>query len=201
MKPIKETIQKIRPQKETVTSTSIQTKTTENLSEQSALTGEETEGRKSISFQECLRFLEERGKTLFGNHFKLYEEDHSMLFRLMAYFIKDTRNSKRLSINLNKGVLLTGPIGTGKTSLMTLMRYFLPRQHQHIMKSTRDITFEFIKDGFSVINRYSHDSHYWINGKRFPKIYCFDDLGIESNIKYYGNHTNVMAGAAPLKYY
>ena len=56
-----------------------------------------------------------------------------------------------------------------------------------------------IKEGYTVINRYSHGSYYRINGTCFPKIYCFDDLGIESNIKYYGNHTNVMAWAAPPK--
>lgn len=40
-----------------------------------------------------------------------------------------------------------------------------------------------------MINRYSKMS---FNGYH-PRIFCFDDLGAEQSIKYYGNDCNVMA--------
>jgi DNA replication protein DnaC len=56
------------------------------------------------------------------------------------------------------------------------------------MKSCRDISFEFIQDGYSVILKYSRQA--FVQDK--PKMYCFDDLGTENNLKYFGNECNVM---------
>jgi hypothetical protein len=56
------------------------------------------------------------------------------------------------------------------------------------MKSCKDVSFEFIRDGYEVIGRYSRMS---FNG-RHPKIYCFDDPGREQTLKYYGNECSVM---------
>lgn len=57
------------------------------------------------------------------------------------------------------------------------------------MKNTRDITVEFIKDGYEVIHRYSR----WKLNNTEYRNFCFDDLGTENNIKYFGNECNVMA--------
>src|SRR5690606_3269373 len=92
-------------------------------------------------------------------------------------------------IDLDKGIMLTGPIGCGKTTLMNLMRYLTGNENRYIMKSTRDVTFEFIQDGYEVIHRYSRGKLYNVEYKNF----CFDDLGTENNIKYFGNECNVMA--------
>jgi hypothetical protein len=55
-----------------------------------------------------------------------------------------------------------------------------------LLKTCRDISFEFIKDGY-VIHRYSHGH----NTHAEHKNYCFDDLGTENNLKYFG--TSVMS--------
>ena len=94
-----------------------------------------------------------------------------------------------MNIDLNKGILLIGPVGCGKTSLMTLMRHIPQQERKFFMKTCRDVSFEFIKDGYEVVQRYSygHTTH------REHKNYCFDDLGTEKNLKYFGNECNVMA--------
>ena len=147
--------------------------------------------QSSYNYENALLWLEKWGKKLYGKQFKIYEKDKSVIYPLICYFLKDEVVAAQLQINLNKGILLTGPIGCGKTSLMTLMRLFEPADSRFIMKSCRDVSFEFIKDGYDVIYRYTQKSFH--PNTHLPKHYCFDDLGTENNLKYFGNECNVMA--------
>ena len=54
-----------------------------------------------------------------------------------------------------------------------------------------DLSFEFISEGYPVIYKYSRYS--FQPNTHAPKTYCFDDLGTENNLKYFGNECNVMA--------
>ena len=133
----------------------------------------------TIQFDKCLEFLDKAGKEFFHPKFRIWEEDHYIIFKLLVYFYKDKVNAAKHDIDLNKGILLTGPVGCGKTSLMTILRFILAPKEQYIMKSTRDITLEFIQDGFPVIYKYSKSSFQQKSGELVPKTYCFDDLGVE----------------------
>ena len=136
-----------------------------------------------------MQWLEQKGKEQYGQHFKIYEQDKTLLRKLLCYFLQDSSVASQLHINFNKGILLTGPVGCGKTTLMALMRFFQPAQSRFILKSCRDISFDFIKEGYETIHKYSRQSF-----KSFePITYCFDDLGTENNLKYFGNECNVMA--------
>lgn len=148
----------------------------------------------NFSFQNSIQWMEEQGKILFGNHFAIDPNDMELIFKLLVYAIGDQENAERHGINLRKGILLTGPIGSGKTALMQLISYFFPRETQCQVKPTREISFEFEKDGFAVINHYSKGSFVrYANMPFLPKVYCFDDLGLEQTPKYFGNECNVMA--------
>jgi len=126
---------------------------------------------------------------MYGSRFALCNDDHGILLQLAAYFLRDEEVCDKQRIALDKGIMLTGPIGCGKTTLMNLMRYLTENSNRYIMKSTRDVTFEFIQDGYEIIHRYSRGKLYNAEYKNF----CFDDLGTENNIKYFGNECNVMA--------
>ena len=132
--------------------------------------------------------MERKGKELFGEHFNIHYQDHELLFKLLIYVIRDKENAERLNIQLNKGILLSGPVGCGKTSLMSILRFFPPIDSRYVMKSCRDVSFEFIQEGYAVIIRYSRNS---FNHEK-PRVYCFDDLGTEQSLKYYGNECNVL---------
>lgn len=149
----------------------------------------ENEIKSHYSYSEVIVWLENKGVELYGNHFKILEIDYPIVYKLIAYFLKDEQACYQFNINLEKGILLSGPIGCGKTSLMNLMKNLTPTEHKFYVKPCRDISFEFIQDGYQIIHKYSIGKLY----QSEPRTYCFDDLGTENNLKYFGNECNVMA--------
>ena len=151
------------------------------------------EEKVGYNFDECVQYLNKKGKEQYGNHFSIHPEDYEIIFKLMVYAIKDQKNAAKMNINLNKGILLSGPVGCGKTTLLTLVNYFQSRQNKHVMKTCREVSFEFIKEGYDIVHKYSTLSFGKLGNESWPRIYCFDDLGTENSLKYYGNECNVMA--------
>lgn len=149
----------------------------------------EEQVQRSINYDKATAWLEMQGKKLYGGSFFVDPIDLPLIRKLLCYFLKDNVAAQLHGLNLNKGILLTGPVGCGKTSLMNLMRLYQPIKDRFIIKSCRDISFEFIKEGYDAIPKYSV-----LSFKNFePVVYCFDDLGAENNLKFYGNECNVMA--------
>lgn len=140
-------------------------------------------------FDTCVRIIERKGKELYGEQFRIYQEDYDLIAKLLAYILRDEETCLKNGISLKKGILLTGPIGCGKTTLINLLRLFQPGDNRYIMKSCRDVSFEFIQEGYSVILKYGKQAF----NQDKPKMYSFDDLGTENNLKYYGNECNVMS--------
>ena len=151
------------------------------------------DGNYQFNFSSCLKWLEKNGKKAFGSHFSISREDHELIFKLLVYAIGDEECCKQRGVNLQKGILLTGPIGCGKTTLMSLVNHFFPMEKQYHVKSSREISFEFEKVGYRVINRYGNGFVHSFGGRIRSGIICFDDLGIEQSQKYYGNECNVLA--------
>ncbi|WP_034893847.1 ATPase [Gillisia sp. Hel_I_29] len=132
-------------------------------------------------FPKILVYLNAKGKLLFGEKFKIHRKDKAILIQLISYFIKDKENCKKFGIDIEKGILLSGPVGCGKTSLMKLLRYIVPLQRPYEMIPCRNVTFSFNHLGFKTIEEYGNS-----------KIFCFDDLGVEPFGRFYGKDLNVM---------
>ena len=132
-------------------------------------------------FEKILVYLNSKGKLLFGGEFKLFEEDREVLFKLCNYYIKDASNCKKLNMDINKGILLTGPVGCGKTSLMKLIRHMVPHQKPYKLIPARNVVFGFNHVGFKTIEDYGGTNYF-----------CFDDLGVEPIGRHYGKDCNVM---------
>lgn len=145
------------------------------------------DGRNVLQFDELVSRLEQAGTKIFGGHFKIDVCDYPVVFRLLVYFFRDQYHATKYGLNLNKGLLLSGPIGCGKTSLMLLMRLLRQSHSGFQLVSCRNICFDFMEQGFAVIR------HYGAVSNRNAFVFCFDDLGAETQMKYYGNDTNVMA--------
>jgi len=132
-------------------------------------------------FPKILVYLNAKGKILFGEKFKIYKKDKDILLKLCSYFIKDKENCKKFDIDLDKGLLLTGPVGCGKTSLMKLLHFLVPHQRKYVVMPCRNIVFAFNHLGYKTIEDYGESN-----------FFCFDDMGVEPMGRHYGKDCNVI---------
>lgn len=132
-------------------------------------------------FEKIKTYLNIKGHLLFGKDFRIYKEDEPLLFKLCCYFIQDHYSCSQMGIDTNKGLLLSGPVGCGKTSLMKLLPYLAPHKTNYELIPTRNIVFNFNTNGFEVLEQYND-----------TKNYCFDDLGVEPVGSHYAKECNVM---------
>jgi hypothetical protein len=113
--------------------------------------------------------------------------------RLCCYFSKDRRFEIK-DFKLNKGILLFGGVGVGKTTLMQMFRQNQAFSYRLI--SCREIESEFAVRGPEVIEQFSVNQQVAVNANTFGHQeigFCFDDLGTENAItKHFGNTKNVM---------
>jgi energy-coupling factor transporter ATP-binding protein EcfA2 len=132
-------------------------------------------------FDKMLTYLDAKGKLLFGQKFKIYKEDRDILYKLCLYFIQDRIACKELGIDIDKGILLSGPVGCGKTSLIRLLKHLVPHRKPYEVVPTRNIVFGFNHIGYKTIEDYGN-----------TQFFCFDDLGVEPIGRHYGKDCNVM---------
>lgn len=151
------------------------------------------EPAKIVDFEECIDFLNQQGKKIFGKRFLIDPMDYEVVFKIIVYLIKDIKNARKHKIDLNKGILLSGPIGCGKTTLMRLVNLMNTNNCKFSIKSCREISFDFITNGYQVILNYSYQSLKIKDNTKAPKTWCFEGLGMENNLKYYGSECNVLA--------
>ncbi len=132
-------------------------------------------------FPKILIYLEAKGKSLFGPQFKIYANDRDIIYNLSNYFIQDKEKCENAGMDPDKGILFSGPVGCGKTSLMKLLKFIVPLQRPYSVVPCRNIVFAFNHLGYKIIEDYGNGS-----------FFCFDDLGVEPMGRHYGQDCNVM---------
>lgn len=132
-------------------------------------------------FPKILIYLEAKGKLLFGKHFKIFDEDKDIIYKLSNYFIQDKDKCEKAGMDPEKGILFSGPVGCGKTSLMKLLKFIVPLQRPYSVVPCRNIVFAFNHLGYKIIEDYGN-----------VNFFCFDDLGVEPMGRHYGQDCNVM---------
>jgi len=128
--------------------------------------------------------------------FVIDEQNESVFQALVMYFMRDPKFEKlEKNYSLLKGLLVRGGTGTGKTVAMKVLDLLMRKMGQFestfVIVPTRTIERDYIEEGSRVLLSFSKNS-YKTNGEE--RIYCFDDLGMESRgSKNYGNEMSVMA--------
>lgn len=129
----------------------------------------------------------------FGKEFVLDQWSMPIIDLLCQYFTNDPK-FEEAGYSLRKGILLHGGVGSGKTSILTA---FMNNQRQSFrMMDCLSIAQQFTQSGYDALNALQEGEK-----NRFPRenwgqvrfFYCFDDLGVESERKHFGNETNVMS--------
>lgn len=133
-----------------------------------------------------------RTKSKTGENFELTEWNTDVIKQLCLYFSNDSR----FKGDLNKGIMLMGNPGTGKTHLMNFFSknpkasYSLPTCKQLSQWYVNGWT----SNDMSIIEVYSVLKNAPADHQWDQKVlgYCFGDLGAEEDAKHYGNHRNVI---------
>ena len=138
------------------------------------------------------------GKCLYGPRFSIADEDRPVILKLLCWFLMDEAVAEHEGIDLHKGILLSGPVGCGKTAIMNIMRRICDPQRAFLLRPCVQIALEFAGEGYDVINRYTARSFNMYT--QVPRTVCLDDLGLEGNVPWYGAMCNTMAEILLLRY-
>ena len=136
-----------------------------------------------------LQYVSKMGKDMFGRDFVIEDVDRPVITRLLAYFLKDKVVAEAEGLDLQKGILLMGPTGCGKTAIMKIMRNFCTAKDRPDFRSSNEVVLDFDLRGYESLTQYTKGSFY-TNGQ--PRVYGFDDLGLEPEGHLYGKSVNVM---------
>lgn len=131
------------------------------------------------------------GKEMFGEKFHFDQIDKPVILKLMTYFLQDEAVAEALNIDLYKGLVITGPVGCGKTSILQIFNALMPKNRQFLVRSCCRISLDYMEDGHQTIRRYTSDS--FNRDDKTPKAIYFDDFGLEKDTSHFGNTRNVMA--------
>lgn len=140
-------------------------------------------------------------KSMSGKAYRLDDHNKEIIKLLCLYFSRDPQ-FEQLGYSLDKGIALVGPVGCGKSHLMSFFMHNI--NASYAMASCRQIVDRWINhkgDKDESVNPIIHHFSNLITTAVNQNIFrhsilgvCFDDLGTETcPAKNYGNENNVMA--------
>jgi energy-coupling factor transporter ATP-binding protein EcfA2 len=89
----------------------------------------------------------------------------------------------RLNINPNKGLLIMGPVGCGKTEIMSMLKKFIKPGIKD--EYVYDIMANYNAEGDRALKPFRHGPIHSATGK--PIECLFDDLGVDRPSNHFGN--------------
>lgn len=116
-----------------------------------------------------------------------FREDNKYIFQQMCIYF----NKGNKALIGKRGLMLVGPVGCGKTTLMKLFKEN-PLQSYSVI-SCRKISYDYAKDGIEIIERYSKMR------TGAPDLFlhsdfgiALDDLGTDDERRHYGDKLNAL---------
>lgn len=130
--------------------------------------------------------IEQRFKTLCNSNLMnkkyIIDDDNRKLIRFLTLYFSESElfNKEFNKHSLNKGILIIGKCGTGKTATYRIFK--------EIVKHSRKHAFSMISTN-QVVKEYEADTRSY--DKFVKRKYCFDDFGSEAVSKYYGKTEDI----------
>lgn len=134
----------------------------------------------------AIDLIERKGRGLCAG-FAVDEANREVVTSCAAWLAREPR----LNLDLKKGLLLIGNVGTGKTMLVRAMRAAMMEAYgaQFGIRSCSEMVRSYTEIGYEDIDR-------WMTA---PHV-CFDDLGTEGEGVHFGKRTNLMAEIIEARY-
>lgn len=172
-------------------------KRTEEYWEKVRKSGEPKELTSAQMFDRFLEIYQVR----FGREFELDKYSEPLVKILCQYFVGDPEFEKD-GRSLQKGIFLYGNVGCGKSSIM---QTFTQNQRQGFrMINCINVAVEFSKHGYDGLNQFVRSNGQGVamqqNFGQSSLTWCFDDLGIETEKKHFGNEVNVIGEVIQMIY-
>lgn len=142
---------------------------------------------RELSFPDFAKLVIEKAKAKCRD-FRIYDDNRVVIEKLCRYF----GNDKKSDLDPEKGILLFGRIGCGKTLLMEIMQR--NPKCSFVVRGCPEISFEYAKHGIERIEFYSNPWKTYRNeyGQATTGV-CFDDLGTENERRHFGDKSDVIA--------
>jgi len=123
-------------------------------------------------------------------NFKMTAEIEPIYIQLIKWFHGDTD----FNGDINKGILLCGPTGTGKTMAMQIMKVYQKIDNVCYLLNNKPVRMNYdIVDVSLLVNAFMDDGYDGIEIYKHRYMLCLDDIGAESNqVKFYGNDCDVV---------
>lgn len=172
------------------------------------------ENRKALSgnqwsYDQTKAFMQYRAQQIFTEKKFIIDNENTMIYELLCYYFSNDKQFLSLAENLGipnpsleKGILLAGNFGVGKTWLMKL---FAKNQRQvFFIRNAKDIADGFGANGEEALNEYLNKIKNAVNDTAvFFQPYsglCIDDIGTEDIKTHYGNKRNVIGDLIEKRY-
>lgn len=144
--------------------------------------------------------IEEFKAAILKKH-PLFKVDNQVvyIFNLLLLFFNGDPEFEAQGYDLNKGILLAGGVGFGKTELLRIFQSNPRCSYTEVNCS--NVSDDFAKDGFEVIEKYSTVRTGIRNlfGQTQYGLFL-DDIGTDEYRKNFGNSTNVVADILTRRY-
>lgn len=133
---------------------------------------------------------------MYGTRFNINKDDEPTILKLLYWFLDDELMTAEHGIDLQKGILLSGPIGCGKSAIMRILNSLCKRGWQFPIAHCERVALQFATEGYPTIEKYSFKAF----NRHHPVTICFDDLGAETGVTYFGNYCNTMLHVLSIRY-